>query len=194
MRRQLTTNLVTKLFACVLTLWIPTVVQAAQPPIEQLYFHFFLSVVNEGKSLARQQSTTTVAQLKLADRLALSPSAAFTLKLISQNTIDMVSAQDARAQKIIDQFHAQHPQGRLKANEELPQAPEQLKELWNERQMIILSHVARLQTELSPILFQRIELYVMRILTRDLKTAPLTEHQLNLLRNARSSSSKGIIR
>ena len=173
------------LLLCFLTTNESSKIYAAEPSLDQLYYNFFVSVVQAGKAVEELQ-TGPSTKSRLRERLAISADAETTLKTISRETLDRVSAQDAKAQRIIDEFHARYPPGQLGAGQELPRAPEELKQLWAERKQIVLSQVAHLQTTLSPTAYQHIQLCIMRSSSnKTLRTVPPSPEQLRLLHNAR---------
>ena len=83
---------------------------AAEPSLDQLYLHFFVSVVDTGRITAAElPQSSSEGKSRLGSRLSLPLKAEGSLDNIAKQTLDLVSMQDAKAKKIIDEFHAQYP-------------------------------------------------------------------------------------
>lgn len=88
-----------------------------------------------------------------------------------------VAQQDAKAKAIIDTGLARYPGGKVPQGEKMPEAPAELKALWEERNAIILRARDHLRAAFGEREFQRFEEFVQRNVTPHVTSEPISRQR-----------------
>jgi hypothetical protein len=97
---------------------------------------------------------------------------------------------DRKAKKLVDEFRARHPGGRLAAGEVPPTPPAELNSLWEERNRVVLQAREGLRAAFGEQEFQRFEQHVKQGITPNIKPVKLNSSNIRMPEQLRKQPRK----
>lgn len=140
-------------------------------------FHHHVVLKQKAQELERQGKDGKALRAFYQKQANLSDDEARAFDEVASECEQEVAQQDAKAKAIIDAGLARYPGGKIPAGEKPPEAPAELKALWEERNAIILRARDHLHAALGDQEFQRFEEFVERDVKPNITAEPLNRQR-----------------
>ena len=166
---------------------LPKGAQLSSRPIpRRMMYYFFLRRVNQYATDPSSADPVNPNGLEtfFSRQIGLNEDDNSTLTKSASTCVVSVTAQDAKAQQLIDKVHAQNPGGKLKFGQTPPPVPPELVEMQTNRDKLMDSCISNLQGSLPVSTFTAVDTYVTQVFGA----------QTSLLRVPDPSASKSGVR
>lgn len=153
----------------------PTPPQAQEIPEFEVYrqmFHHHVSLKKKADELEKQGKDGRFLREFYQREAKLSDDQARVFDEVASSCEKEVARQDAKAKAIVDAALAKNGNGKLSKGARPPEAPAELRSLWDERNAIIIRHKYGLQAAFGDSEFTRFENYVKKDVVPRLRAEP----------------------
>lgn len=140
-------------------------------------FHHHIALKQKAQELEQQGKDGKALRSFYQRQAKLSDDEARAFDQIATECEQEVAQQDAKAKAIIDAGLARYPGGKIPEGEKPPEAPPELKALWEDRNAIILRARDRLRAALGEQEFQRFNDFVERNVKPNITAEPLNRQR-----------------
>ena len=140
-------------------------------------FHHHVALKKKADELEQQGKNAKALRSFYKEAAGLTDEEARIFDSVASDCERDVAQQDAKAQAIIDAVRARYPNGKVPKGEKAPEAPQELKDMQDQRNNIILRARDRLRASLGEQEFKRFSDFVERNVRPNVTSEPLNRQR-----------------